>query len=171
MTPEVFLTDILDPGCAFLAELGGPPQSDNARQFLLCVALTESGPKLDARYQNSPSTSRGPANGWLQFEQGGGVHGVMTHQASTALARTLCDALHVVWNEPAVWRAIEGHDLLSIGFGRLLLWTDPGPLPTTEEAAWQCYAERLWRPGAPHRDVWHDNWGTASAAVAANPIA
>jgi hypothetical protein len=170
MKPEAFLTNVLDPGLRFLAELGGPKPSDDARRFLLCVALQESGSNLEARYQNSPSTSPGPARGWYQFEQGGGVHGVLQHAASKDRARQVCEALVVQAQDAAVWRALEGNDTLATCFARLLLWTDPPPLPTTEDEAWICYAERLWRPGAPHRDIWHDNWETASAVIAASPL-
>jgi hypothetical protein len=170
MAPDVFLRRILDPGLELLAQLGGPAPSEAARRFLLCVALQESGPKLDARYQSSPSSSPGPARGWWQFEQGGGVRGVMTHPASADRARQVCDALAVQFQEPAVWRALEGNDLLSACFSRLLLWTDPFPLPTTENDGWEAYAERLWRPGAPHRDVWHDNWQTAGDTVNGTPL-
>ena len=167
MQPSEFLRDILDPGIAFLADLGSPPPSDDARRFLLAVAMQESGPKLDARYQGSPSATPGPARGWWQFEQGGGVRGVLTHAASRDRAGQVCDALRVQRNDAAVWRAIEGNDLLAACFARLLLWTDVPPLPTTEAAAWDCYALRLWRPGKPHPETWGGNWRTASETVAA----
>ena len=170
MPPEIFLANILDPGLAALTEQGGPPVSDAARRFLLAVALQESGPKLEARYQNSPAASPGPARGWWQFEQGGGVRGVLTHSASQRLARLMCDACTVVAADAAVWRALEGHDLLASAFGRLLLWTDPQPLPTTQQGAWDCYM-RLWRPGKPKPDVWPGNWRTADQTVMRVPIA
>lgn len=167
MTPATFLTTILDPGLGLLATLGGPAVSNEARVFLLAVAGQESG--INARYQSSPATTPGPARGWWQMEQGGGVHGVLTHGASASLAAALCNALFVVTNEPAVWRALEGNDMLAAGFARLLLWTDPKSVPTDQAGAWECYAERLWRPGKPHPDVWPGNWRTAQQTVAANP--
>ncbi len=170
MTPDEFLTRILDPGLQFVASIGGPQPTIAARRFLLAVALQESGPNLEARYQNSPAAVPGPARGWWQFEQGGGVNGVLTHPNSQALAQTACNRLFVVPDGAACWRAIEGHDLLATAFARLLLWTDPPPIPTTEQAAWDCYANRLWRPGAPRRNDWTANWATAQAAVAANPL-
>jgi len=169
MPPEIFLSDILDPGLAALAEQGGPVVSDAARRFLLAVALQESGPKLDARYQNSPAGAPGPARGWWQFEQSGAVRGVLTHSASQRLARLMCDACTVVAGEAAVWRALEGHDLLASAFARLLLWTDPPPIPTTQPAAWDCYM-RLWRPGKPNQPAWAGNWSTAVQTVMRVPI-
>lgn len=166
MTPDRFLRSMIDPGLLGLRLLGGPPNSDAAaRTFLLAVAQQESGAALEARYQSSPSSTPGPARGFWQFEQGGGVHGVMQHAVSQSLAMSVCASLTVQWNEPAVWRALEGHDVLAVAFARLLLWTDPYPIPTTQDAAWTCYAERLWRPGAPHPEVWPGNWQRAVATV------
>ena len=162
MRPDLFLTTIIDPGLVELSRNGGPPVNDAARRFLLAIAMQESG--LTARYQYSPSADAGPANGWWQFEAGGGVHGVMTHPASSALARKGCEVCTVVWEEGAVWRAIEAHDLLSPWFARLLVWTDPAALPTTQDDGWDQYI-RLWRPGKPRPDEWPDNWAAADAAV------
>jgi hypothetical protein len=165
MAPDTFLTTIIDDGLAFVEGLGGPMPSDNARRLMLCIALQESGPNLEARYQNSPSSSPGPARGWWQFEQGGGVAGVLQHAHSRTLAAEACARVSVVAQAAAVWRAIEGHDTLSCVFARLLMWTDPAALPTAEDPAWDFYM-RLWRPGKPHRDTWGPNWRTASDAVA-----
>lgn len=170
MTPGTFLVGTIDPGLDFVADLAGPKPTDDVRRFLLAVALQESGKALTARYQNSPSGTPGPARGWWQFEQGGGVTGVLNHQASATLAKLACDALTIVNQPAAVWRALEGHDVLAATFARLLLWTDPQPVPTTEAAAWDCYAKRLWRPGAPHPETWPQNWATAGAAVASMPL-
>jgi len=164
MPPDLFLNTILDPGLVALFQNGGPAITDAARRFLLAIAMQESGPKLEARYQNSPSASAGPAHGWWQFEQDGGVAGVWTHPASSALALTGCTVCTVAPNEAAVWRALEGHDLLSPWFARLLVWTDPDPLPQTQSDGWTQYM-RLWRPGIPHEHAWPANWAAASDAV------
>lgn len=170
MDPGTFLTDIIDDGLAFVAGLGGPQPSDDARRLMLCIALQESGPNLEARYQNSPSASPGPARGWWQFEQGGGVAGVLQHAASRTMAAEACAGVTVVAQAAAVWRAIEGNDLLACTFARLLLWTDPRPLPAAEEPAWEYYL-RNWRPGKPHRAAWGPNWRTASETVTGRLIA
>ena len=166
MQPIEFVQRILDPGLAFLAGLGGPAPSEAARRFLLTVALQESGPTLAARYQASPSSSPGPARSWWQMEQGGGVRGVLAHQASAALAKLLCEGCYVVPQDAAVWRALEGHDLLAVGFARLLVLTDPHPIPTEQQPAWTCYCDRLWRPGKPHPETWGGNWTTAGRTIA-----
>lgn len=165
MKIDAFIHHIIDPGLAALARLGGPPPSDEARVFLLAVAQQEIGAGLAARYQSSPSASPGPARGRWQFEQGGGVKGVMTHPASTVLAKALCATYEIAWNQPAVWRALEGHDFLAVGFARLLLFTDPYKIPTEQTPAWDCYNLRLWRPGKPHPEAWPDNWLRAQQAV------
>jgi len=169
MSPDTFL-NLIDNGLEFLASLNGPQPTDAARRLLLAIAMQESGPKLDARYQNSPSPMPGPAKSFWQFEQGGGVTGVLNHSASRALAREACATLAVVADPAAVWRAMEGNDELACTFARLLVWTDPQPLPTTEAAAWECYL-RLWRPGKPHPETWPANWQAATTAVLNTPLA
>jgi hypothetical protein len=164
MDPDRFLATIIDPGLDILGELGGPAPSDNARREMLAIALQESGPNLAARYQASPSTSPGPARGWWQFEQGGGVHGVLNNSRTQALAQAACERFTIVCADAAVWRALEGHDHLAACFARLLLWSDPSALPTTEQAGWDCY-NRNWRPGKPAPDRWPGNWGTATDVV------
>jgi hypothetical protein len=161
MYPEEFLSSIVDPGLAFLANFGTPQPSDDARRMMVAIALQESGQGLNARYQNSPSTSPGPARGWWQFEQGGGVAGVLQHNASSLMAYEACKRLTVVPQAAAVWRAIEGHDMLATVFARLLLWTDPRALPTEQGAGWDYYV-RNWRPGKPHPEMWPGNWKTAT---------
>src|SRR5215831_11524404 len=159
MTPKAFLRNIILPGTRRLKSVGGPPITSDGNRMLLAIALQESG--CNARYQNSPSPSPGPARGWWQFEAGGGVTGVMTHPSSKELARRICITCNIVEETNAVWRALEGHNMLACSFARLLLWTDPSPLPTTEDAGWNCYLN-LWRPGAPRPDDWPGNWETAT---------
>ena len=71
----------------------------------------------------------------------------------------------------SVWRAIEGHDRLATAFARLLLWTDPHPIPTEERAAWDCYL-RLWQPGKPcpaDLELLLTRWHTTSPTGRPNP--
>lgn len=168
MHPTEFLTRIIDPGLLVLMEFGGPALSANARRMLLAIAMQESGAGLAARYQNSPATTPGPARGFWQFEQGGGCAGVLQHNASANWARRACELCTVQPHAAAVWRALEGHDMLATMFARLLLWTDPAALPAAgqEQVAWAYYL-RLWRPGKPHANAWPANWAGASLAVPA----
>jgi hypothetical protein len=84
----------------------------------------------------------------------------LQHARSKDLAAKCCTAFHVVPAKEAVWRALEGHDGLATCFARLLLWTDPQAMPTTQQAGWDCYM-RNWRPGKPHPDSWPGNWSVA----------
>lgn len=167
-SPNEFLNEIIDNGLNFLALLGGPQPNDDARRFLLAIAQQESGQALNARYQGSPSAAPGPARGFWQFEQGGGVAGVLGHNSSSALASKVCAGCIVVRQTSSVWRALEGHDLLATSFARLLILTHPKALPKTEQEGWDQYMN-LWRPGKPHREVWPGNWQRADQAVKANP--
>lgn len=164
MTPEQFLNDIITPGLERLRDLGGPAVTADAKRIMLAIAQQESGAGLTARYQNAPSTSPGPARGFWQFEQGGGVVGVLEHNGSKTLAKAICDSCVVPAQKEAVWRSLEGHDDLSVAFARLLLYTDPRPLPVTEQDGWDYYI-RNWRPGRPHPENWGVNWRNADAAV------
>lgn len=167
-SPATFLAEVIDPGLNFLASAGGPRPNDEIRRFLLAIAQQESGPSLDARYQASPSTSPGPARGFWQFEQGGGVKGVRNHSSSKDLAAKVCQSCIIVNQDQAVWRALEAHDLLAVSFARLLVLTYPGALPKTQQDGWNQYLN-LWRPGKPHPDSWAGNWSRADAAVKAAP--
>jgi hypothetical protein len=106
----------------------------------------------------------GPARGLWQFERGGGCRGVLLHPASEAHAIALCVARRVEPIAAAVYPKLEHDDVLACGFARLLLFTDPKPLPApiaaNEQAAWDYYV-RNWRPGRPHRDTWGDFWKEA----------
>lgn len=164
MTPEGFLHRILTPGLEVMASVCGVRVSAAATRWLLAVALQKSA--LEARYQRIGSAIlAGPARGWWQFDQGGGVKGVLRHPTSAARAGKLCDWYAVEREPHAVWRALEGHDGLATGFARLLLLTDPRPIPDTVDTAWICYL-RLWRPGKPHPNAWPAHWRAACEATA-----
>lgn len=160
MQPADFLSDVIVPALAILAELGGPAPSAAAERFMLAIALTESGPQLNARYQGSPNPTSGPAKGWWQFEQNGSL-GVLTHRASATLAIAACEACRVVTHAAPATRALEGHDMLAAMFARLLILTEPRALPGNAKEGYEQYLN-LWRPGKPQGfDRWGTNWNTA----------
>jgi hypothetical protein len=136
---------------AALAALG-MRSTPELRVELLAIGGQESG--LTARAQILNGGGKGPARGLWQFEKGG-VRGVYLHRASNEPLRLLCRARDVNFDVPQIWAALETDDILACGVARLLLWTDPRPLPAVddEEGAWSCYV-RNWRPGKPHRDRW-----------------
>jgi hypothetical protein len=151
--------------------LPGQMHGVKAECELYAIGLQESG--LQHRYQlprnpNRPGEPlrKGPARGLWQFELGGGVVGVMTHAASKAHAERICEMRGVAFDAFAVWSALEHDDVLAAVFARLLLWTDPKPLPAlgAVEEAWAYYL-RTWRPGSPHKSAWPRNYAAALEAA------
>lgn len=129
--------------------------------MLIAIGLQES------RFQHRRQVG-GPARGFWQFEQGGGCVGVLNHTSSRALGRGLCTDRGISQTAAALYGQLERDDLLACAMARLLLWTDPQPLPTVEkdaaDSAWAYYL-RVWRPGRPHRHTWDRFWAVAVAAA------
>lgn len=152
----------ITPALAFLPLKMGTPE---AVQMLLAVGLQESG--LCQRCQIIDGGGAGPARGLWQFERGGGVLGVLTHPATRAHARKVCEVLSVQPDSRAVWEALEHNDVLAAAFARLLLYSDPLPLPGRNDmvGSWRLYALRTWRPGRPHPGRWPDNFQRARRCV------
>ena len=143
-----------------LALLPARMNSVVAEVQMLAIGLQES--RFEHRRQIG-----GPARGFWQFEQGGGVRGVLRHSASREHALSVCRVRNVIATEGAVYAALEHDDVLAAAFARLLLWTDPKALPALgdEQAAWDLYL-RTWRPGKPHRHTWGALYAKALEAVA-----
>ena len=159
--------------------------SDAATLLLLAIQRQEDPQQL--RYQKVarvPRThpenfiagteqwAKGPARGLWQFEQGGAVKGVLSHQKTGVIASNICLAFAIHANTGSVWRNLESNDNLAACFARLLLWTDPQPLPEigAEQQAFDCYL-RTWRPGAwtngdaAQRTALRQKWATNYAAA------
>lgn len=130
--------------------------------MLLAIGLQES--RFDARIQKGG----GPARGLWQFERGGGIKGVLTHPVSRKKAEAFCLAASVAPTIDAAYKAVAEDDVLACQFARLLLLTDPRPLPALGEQmeAWGYYL-RNWRPGKPHPETWPELYQRALKAVAA----
>ena len=139
-----------------LALLPAKMSSQAARVMLYAVGLQESGFRTRLQYGN------GPARGFWQFEQGGGIVGVLTHPATASLAGTVCRSRAVIPAVPDVHAVLAIDDTLAAAFARLLLWTDRAPLPAVGDAAagWVCYL-RSWRPGRPQEGRWAANYAEA----------
>jgi hypothetical protein len=121
-------------------------RSAQATVMLLAIQLQEA-PNQEQRQIG------GPAVGIWQFENGGGIKGVLAHPASAPHARAVCAALGVPATRGGVYAALQTtNDVLDAAFARLLLFTDPKPLPGmgNVEESWQLYL-RTWRPGAHSR--------------------
>lgn len=146
LTLDVFNACVIQPA---LTLLPAAMRGQRATAMLLAIALQESALAARRQYEN------GPARGYWQFERGGGVVGVLLHDATRLHAQRLCRLWHVPPTPQSVWEAITYHDQLACGFARLLLWTDPKALPPRGDPApgWQMYL-RQWRPGKPHPELW-----------------
>lgn len=130
--------------------LPGNMDTPAARVMLLAIGLQESRFTERRQLVGSPPRPVGPAKSFWQGEEGGGmVKGVRTHAATKDIAAQLYRAREVVPTNREIWHAIEHDDVLAAALARLLLWTDPLPLPKVgaEEDAWALYL-RTWRPGA-----------------------
>ena len=153
---------LITPALSLLVEVSGKPMdTPEARVMLIAIALQES--RLSYRAQ-----IRGPARGYWQFEQGGGVRGVLTHPASQRYAETIAERLDYEPGVSIVYEALADNDVLAASCARLLLWTDPRALPGIDDVdtAWDTYI-RNWRPGKPHPDTWADMHDQAAAYVRA----
>jgi hypothetical protein len=154
MTPTVCLQAIIRPALNLL----GPRFTGlDAERMLLAIAPQESG--LRHRVQVG-----GPARGLWQFERGGGVAGVLRHPSTQAHANRVCASLLYEPYADIVYDALADNDILAACFARLLLFSDPHSLPTTEADAWAVYL-RTWRPGKPHPDRWPANWAIARGLI------
>ena len=138
--------------------LPAPMASPAATAMLLAIGLQES--KFKYRKQVS-----GPARGFWQFEQGGGIAGVLRHPATAphirrALRLQCYDAM--IDAPKACHLLVTDNDVIAATFARLLLWTVPGRLPNRHEAeyGWQVYTDG-WRPGKPHRSTWDAYFASA----------
>jgi len=147
--------EAIDPALKLLPE---KMNSDAARVMLFAIGLQESRFKYTFQKVAGQPYLKGPAKGYWQFEEGGGVKGVMKHSTTAQNARDLCSVRDVPFESRAIHHALETDHILAAGFARLFLWTDSKPLPNldaTREDAWQCYL-RIWRPGKPHRATWNE---------------
>lgn len=151
MTPESLIRTAIDPALDLLPKM----DSRAARTLLLAIAWQESG--MAYRRQ-----VKGPARGYWQFEQGGGVRGVINHPTSKPHILRVLGALDYSVEASAAdcYAAIEHNDILAAAFARLLLWTDPAPLPEDADGAWSLYL-RTWRPGKPHPGTWPAHYARA----------
>lgn len=122
--------------------------TDAAWAMLFAIASQES--RLDARRQIG-----GPARGFWQFELGG-INGVLQHNASRPIIRSVLDRLDYDYVPQTSYAAIEHNDVLAFAYARCLLWTLPDALPSgphDADKAWFQYIDG-WRPGKPHRHTW-----------------
>lgn len=163
MNTSDFLNTIINPT---LAAMGPRMASDEARVMLLAIAHQESALTDRRQVGRDGHWLDKLARGWWQFESGGGVAGVMNHPATAGVAHAFCEQLAIPWDQGSIHEALAWNDRLACVFARLLLFSDPSPLPPLGDAnaAWEVY-QRNWRPGKPHPNAWPSNYNRALAAV------
>ncbi len=149
-TAEFFHDFIIPAAHSFLPTRMDSPE---ARAMELAIGFQESG--FAHRKQVG-----GPARGLHQFEERGGINGVLSHRATKPFMDAILPVLVVKpWE---CYDAIADNDVLDCLFARLLLWTHPLALPKRNEPAiaWDYYRS-TWRPGKPHPEVWEGNFARA----------
>lgn len=168
MTHAEFLARILRPAAAWAEQAAGIRCSPEALRFLLAIAGQES--ECTHRYQILTGGAAGPARSFWQGEKTGGMVLCVTSRGLdrriTDAGKRLCEAASVRPEADAIWRALEGHDGLACGLARLLVLSDPAPLPEDAGTAWRYYL-RTWRPGRPYMEKWSRHWEAAGTAVRA----
>jgi hypothetical protein len=137
--------------------------SPRAKALLIAIGLQES------RFLYRRQLGLGPAKGFWQFEQGGGIKGVLTHPVTRPHIEAVLKDLGYQPDFKACWDAVEHNDILACAFARLNLWWIPGaiPGPGEFEKSWNYYIFG-WRPGKPHRSTWDEFYRQAWATVGAS---
>jgi len=161
VTTETYVARIVLPAAFSL--LPAPMTSPEAAAELIAIGRQESdGWKARRQYQG------GPARSFWQGELGGGIcTGVLRHEKTREHAKRICHLLCIEPTPAAVYAAIEHQDILAAALARLLLATDPRPLPLADKPVdgWLLYLA-TWRPGAAERPAlrpglerkWQDNF-------------
>lgn len=161
MKPDLFFSSIVDPWLRWLQPIAQVPYEDRARVLVMTIA----GQEANWMYRLQIG---GPARSYWQFEKGGGAVGLF-NRTPTQLYN-VCAALDIKYDLTTVFEAMAWHDGLATSMARLLLWTDPKPLPAVgdQQGAWDYYLG-LWRPGMPRPDSWPSRYQTALALVQGTP--
>ena len=134
---------VVDPGLAML-----PKKMDSKESRILLLTIGQQESRFEHRAQIG-----GPAKGFYQFENGGGVRGVINHHSTRKYALSVLKELEI--DKKEAYYAIQYNDVLATVFARLLLYSVPKPLPKPTDdpdAFWNYYIEG-WRPGHPHRET------------------
>ncbi|QDX22546.1 hypothetical protein FP568_15645 [Pandoraea pnomenusa] len=162
MTPSDALSSVINPA---LDLLPWSMTSDRARVMLLAIGLQES----HLMYRRQMPT--GPARGLWQCEQGtrasrGGIWGLYLFPSTSDALIALCAARGVSHDPIEIYNRLQSDDVLAAGCARLLLFTDPKPLPDVGDVqgSWSLYS-RVWRPGKPRPAEWPGNHALAQEAI------
>lgn len=147
-TPRRLLDGSVIPALTWLATVAPMPVERRALVPVMAIAGQESN--WEFRRQIG-----GPARSYWQFEQGGGLAGLLAFPRARDWLRMACASLDVPFESSVIFEAMAWNDSLAAVMARLLLWTDPHPLPEVgqQPETWDYYI-RNWRPGLPHPEVW-----------------
>lgn len=165
MELQTVSSEIIIPTLSRMSEATGKSSLDSlaAEAMLLAIGLQESN--FAHRQQVVDGEEKGPAVSYWQFEKNGGVEGVVKHRATAPILQ----ALNYPLDKHILWEQMKTDDVLGCVMARLLLWSDPSPLPTPlydyRGSAWDTY-KRIWRPGKPHPERWAMNWINALKTIA-----
>lgn len=134
--------------------------SPNSEFMIYAIGFQESD------FVHRRQKNNGPAASFWQFERGGGILGVLNHPKTAGFARKVCEARGVFPTTKDVWNAMLTDDVLGAAFARLLLWSDPRPIPhrSQRQKLWDIY-NSVWRPGKPHPDKWAESCTLAELAL------
>jgi len=162
MKAALALALVIDPAMDYLAGLS-VPRSPEADVLLLAIGRQESG----FRDRIQGAGNEGPARGFWQFERIAVAEMLRRHPALIGAVMTDL-AIPKPWTSVTLHDAMALNDTLACVLARLLLRSDPAPLPAVgrREAAWGYYL-RNWRPGKPKPLVWQGHYEAALAVVAA----
>lgn len=133
------------------------------QNMMLAIAYQES--RARARWQ----IPNGPAAGLWQFEGGSkaAIGQLMQHSATQYRLSETCRRFHFPFDRAALHQLLRTNDMLAAVLARLLLYSDPRPLPKLHqiEYGWDYYTQN-WRPGKPHLASWDEAWAYAKGAFA-----
>jgi hypothetical protein len=141
--------EIINAGLAML-----PLKMTSREAVVMLLAIGKQESDFEHLAQIIRGAPIGPARSYWQFEVGG-LTAVMSHKASRETCLGLCEAEGIRPVPRDVWEVFNlppetgSGQALPAAFARLLLWTDPRPLPAIGDAdgAFKYYL-RNWRPGA-----------------------
>jgi hypothetical protein len=145
MSPDLFFSSILLPSAnIFSATVPKPAPSLAPEALVLLMAIAGQESNWSSRLQQN-----GPARGFWQFEKNEATLGLLTLSATRNSAMAFCAALDIPSDLATVDTAMAWNDPLAFAMARLLLWSDPAPLPAVGDQDTAInYYQRLWRPGA-----------------------
>lgn len=174
MKTDLFYARIVKPTLALMSELPDIKLAVSPQASVLTMACAGQESSWRNRRQIGigqyhPQTVG--ARSYWQFEStwGGPVALNDVMQKTPRQLFAICAYLEVPVDELSLYEAIAWNDTLACAMARLLLWTDPKPLPAIgdKDGSW-AYYQRNWRPGAPHPQAWPANYDAAVAAVGAD---